>query len=78
MGEGWINGGFFVLEPEVLDYINGDGIDFSKEPLMNLAKDGQLAAYKHETFWQCMDTQRDMVFLQELWDGGNAPWRTWA
>ena len=78
MGEGWINGGFFVLEPEVLDYIDGDGIDFSKEPLMNLAKDGQLAAFKHESFWQCMDTQRDMVYLQELWDGGAPPWKTWS
>ena len=78
MGEGWINGGFFVLEPEVLDYIDGDGIDFSKEPLMNLAKDGQLAAYKHESFWQCMDTQRDMVYLQGLWDEGDPPWRTWS
>ena len=78
MGEGWINGGFFVLEPEVLDYIEGDGIDFSKEPLMNLAKDGQLAAYKHESFWQCMDTQRDMVYLQGLWDEGEPPWKVWS
>mgnify|MGYP001822350384 CR=1 FL=1 len=78
MGEGWINGGFFVLEPEVLDYIEGDGIDFSKDPLMSLAKDGELAAYNHESFWQCMDTQRDMVYLQGLWDEGAPPWMTWA
>jgi glucose-1-phosphate cytidylyltransferase len=77
MGEGWINGGFFVLEPEVLDYIDGDDIDFSREPLMNLASEGQLAAYKHESFWQCMDTQRDMVYLQRLWDDDLAPWNTW-
>ncbi len=76
-GEGWINGGFFVLEPEVLDYIEGDSMDFSKEPLSNLAKDGQLMAYKHETFWQCMDTLRDKELLDSLWDGGNAPWRNW-
>ncbi len=76
-GEGWINGGFFVLEPEVLDYIDGDDMDFSKEPLSNLAKDGQLMAYKHETFWQCMDTLRDKERLDSLWDGGNAPWCNW-
>jgi glucose-1-phosphate cytidylyltransferase len=78
MGEGWINGGFFVLEPEVLDYISGDAIDFSKEPLQQLAKDGQLAAYRHDDFWQCMDTLRDKVYLQELWDRQQAPWALWS
>ena len=77
-GEGWINGGFFVLEPEVLEYIESDDIDFSKEPLANLAKDGQLMAYKHETFWQCMDTLREKELLESLWDGGNAPWNNWS
>ena len=78
MGEGWINGGFFVLEPEVLDFIEGDSIDFSKEPLQALAKNGQLAAYRHDDFWQCMDTLRDKVYLQELWDSHHAPWAPWA
>ncbi len=77
-GEGWINGGFFVLEPEVLDYIEADHIDFSKEPLQNLAKDGQLMAYKHDDFWQCMDTIRDRERLESLWEGGTPPWRSWA
>jgi glucose-1-phosphate cytidylyltransferase len=77
-GEGWINGGFFVLEPEVLDYIESDDIDFSKEPLANLAKDGQLMAYRHQNFWQCMDTLRDKELLESLWDGGSAPWNNWS
>ncbi|NNF54288.1 MAG: glucose-1-phosphate cytidylyltransferase [Acidimicrobiales bacterium] len=76
-GEGWINGGFFVLEPEVLDYIESDKTDFSGAPLANLAKDGQLMAYRHETFWQCMDTMRDKELLESLWDGGSAPWNNW-
>lgn len=76
-GEGWINGGFFVLEPEVLDYIESDKIDFSKEPLQQLAKDGQLAAYRHGDFWQCMDTLRDKKHLERLWDSGDAPWKVW-
>lgn len=76
-GEGWINGGFFVLEPRVLDYIDGDETVFEKEPLERLARDGQLVAYRHGEFWQCMDTLRDVRLLQELWDGGNAPWKTW-
>ncbi|MEZ5341284.1 MAG: glucose-1-phosphate cytidylyltransferase [Acidimicrobiales bacterium] len=76
-GEGWINGGFFVLEPGVLDYIDGDEIDFSKEPLQRLAEDGQLAAYRHGDFWQCMDTLRDKEHLDEMWESGNAPWKSW-
>jgi glucose-1-phosphate cytidylyltransferase len=76
-GEGWINGAFFVLEPEIFDYIEGDSTQFEKEPLEELAKDGQLMAYKHSGFWQCMDTIRDRKLLQTLWDSGSAPWKVW-
>jgi len=76
-GEGWINGAFFVLEPEVFEYIEGDATQFEKEPLEQLAKDGQLMAYRHETFWQCMDTLRDKKLLDELWASRNAPWKCW-
>jgi glucose-1-phosphate cytidylyltransferase len=75
--EGWINGAFFVLEPGVFDYIDGDGTQWEKEPLERLANDGQLMAYKHDSFWQCMDTLRDKHLLEELWQGGNAPWKIW-
>jgi len=77
LGEGWINGAFFVLEPGVFDYITEDLVMFERDPLENLAKDGQLMAYRHEGFWQCMDTLRDKVRLDELWDGGEPPWRIW-
>ena len=77
IGEGWINGAFFVLEPGVLDYIDGDATQWEREPLERLAKDGQLMAYRHEDFWQCMDTIRDKKLLEELWKDG-APWRTWT
>lgn len=70
----WINGGFFVLEPEVLDFIEGDETVFEKEPLENLAQVGQLAAYRHAGFWQPMDTLRDKFLLEELWQAGSAPW----
>jgi glucose-1-phosphate cytidylyltransferase len=76
-GEGWINGGFFVLEPGVLDYIDGDETHFEREPLEKLAKDGQLVAYKHEGFWQAMDTLRDVRHLDDLWKSGNADWKVW-
>ena len=76
LGEGWINGAFFVLEPEIFDYIEGDDTAFEREPLENLARDGQLMAYRHESFWQCMDTLRDRKLLEELWQDG-APWRIW-
>lgn len=76
-GEGWINGAFFVLEPEVLDYIEGDATRFELEPLEQLAREGQLMAYRHLDFWQCMDTLRDKLLLDELWDSGQAPWKTW-
>ncbi len=75
--EGWINGAFFVLEPEVMDYIEGDHIQWEKEPMEKLANDGQLVAYRHEQFWQCMDTLRDKKRLQELWESGDAPWKLW-
>jgi glucose-1-phosphate cytidylyltransferase len=77
IGEGWINGAFFVCEPAVFDYIQGDDTQFEKEPLEALAADGQLMAYQHEGFWQCMDTLRDKYLLNGLWDSGSAPWKTW-
>jgi glucose-1-phosphate cytidylyltransferase len=75
--EGWINGAFFVLEPQVLDYIESDDIEWEKEPLEQLAREGQLMAYRHTTFWQCMDTIREKKLLQALWDSGKPPWRVW-
>lgn len=77
IGEGWINGGFFVLEPEVLSYIEGDTIAWEREPLERLAKEGQLVAYRHDGFWQCMDTLRDVRLLESLWAEGQAPWKVW-
>jgi len=74
---GWINGGFFVLEPEVLDLIEGDSTTWEQEPLKRLAADGQLQAYQHRGFWQPMDTLRDRVQLEELWNSGKAPWKLW-
>ena len=75
--EGWINGGFFVVEPGIMDYIEGDQTQWEKGPMEKLALDGQLMAYKHESFWQCMDTLRDKILLQQLWDSGNPPWMIW-
>ena len=77
IGEGWINGGFFVLEPKVLDYIAGDETSWQAEPLERLAQEGQLMAYRHDGFWQCMDTVRDVHLLQSLWTSGKAPWKVW-
>jgi len=77
IGEGWINGGFFVLEPQVLDYIDGDDTAFEREPLERLAEDGQLVAHRHDGFWQCMDTLRDVRLLESLWQSGDVPWRIW-
>ena len=74
---GWINGGFFVLEPEVLDLIEGDNTTWEQEPLKRLAADGQLQAYQHRGFWQPMDTLRDRVQLEELWNSNKAPWKLW-
>jgi glucose-1-phosphate cytidylyltransferase len=76
--EGWVNGAFFVLEPAVFDYIAGDDTLFEREPLQQLAADGQLMAYKHESFWQCMDTLRDKKLLERLWDSEHPPWKTWS
>lgn len=75
--EGWINGAFFVLEPEIYDYIDGDTTQWEKEPMERLAGEGQLMAYRHNDFWQCMDTLRDKALLEDLWQGGNPPWKTW-
>ncbi len=76
-GEGWVNGGFFVLEPEVLDFIDGDDTLWEHDPLVRLAAAGQLMAYQHEGFWQPMDTLRERRLLEELWETGKAPWRVW-
>lgn len=76
-GSAWINGGYFVLEPGVLDYIKDDSTVFEREPLQNLAHDGNLFAYRHEDFWQPMDTLRDKHVLEELWEAGKAPWKVW-
>ena len=78
-GDGaWINAGFFVLQPEVFDYIQeGDATIFERGPLETLARDGELYAYRHEGFWKCMDTLRDKLQLQAMWDEGNTPWKIW-
>ena len=75
---GMINGGFFVLSPRVLDYIVDDSTIWEQEPLKRLAAEGQLMAYPHEGFWQPMDTLRDKIQLEALWESGAAPWKTWA
>lgn len=78
IGDGnWINAGYFVCEPEVLDYIDNDFITFEKEPLEKLAVEGQLVAFKHNGFWKCMDTLRDKIILNDLWNLDNAPWKIW-
>lgn len=77
IGEGWINGGFFVLDRKVLDYIDGDATLWEREPLERLSADGQLMAYRHEGYWQPMDTVRERNLLEELWRAGRAPWKVW-
>lgn len=77
MEEGWINGGFFVLEPEVFEYVEADDIQWEKEPMERLSQDGQLMAYCHDSFWQCMDTLREKVMLESMWQLGEAPWKCW-
>ena len=72
-----INGGFFVLSPKVLGRISGDDCIWEQEPLKGLAKDNMLMSFKHEGFWQPMDTLRDKIYLQELWEDGKAPWKNW-
>jgi glucose-1-phosphate cytidylyltransferase len=76
LGEGWINGAFFVCEPGIFEYIEGDMVQFERAPMEGLANDGQLMAYKHEGFWQCMDTLRDKVLLEKLWRE-DPPWKIW-
>ena len=73
-----INGGFFVLSPQVLERINNDDCVWEQEPLMGLASDGELMVYQHEGFWQPMDTLRDKFYLEELWQSGTAPWKMWT
>lgn len=74
---GWINAGFMVLDPKVLDYVADDTVMFEREPMEKLAADGQLMCYRHEGFWQCMDTLRDKQKLDGLWESGKAPWKLW-
>jgi glucose-1-phosphate cytidylyltransferase len=73
----WLNSGFFVLEPRALDYVERDDEHWERGPMTGLARDGQLAAYRHEGFWQCMDAPRDRQMLETLWRDGNAPWKVW-
>ena len=73
-----INGGFMVFEPGIFDYLQDDTTVLEKAPLENLAKDGQLMAYRHSGFWKCMDTQRDKQQLEAMWQSGNAPWKIWS
>lgn len=75
---GYINGGYMVIEPEVFDYISGDDISFEKEPMEQLAEKGQINAYKHDGFWQCMDTLRDKMKLEKMWENKEAPWKKWC
>ncbi|MCA8961084.1 MAG: glucose-1-phosphate cytidylyltransferase [Planctomycetes bacterium] len=77
VGEGWINGGFMVFEPEVFRYLDSDATSLERCALERLARDGQLAAYRHEDFWQCADTIRDLRLLRKHWKSGNAPWKVW-
>ncbi len=76
-GEGWINGGFLVFEPGIFDYLSHDMESLELDALNRVAADGQLAAYEHDGFWQCMDTLRDKHYLESLWQSGESPWRTW-
>jgi len=78
VGEGWINGGFFVLEPGIIDYIIDDSTLWEREPLERLSADCQLAAFRHKGFWHCMDTLRDVRLLESLWSNGSAPWKVWT
>ena len=77
IGEGWINGGFFVFDPRIFDYLQGDDTSLESDALEKLAADRQLAAYRHEGFWQCMDTLRDKRLLETLWHEQRAPWKSW-
>ena len=74
---GWINGGFFVMSPKVLDYIEGDATVWERGPMESLAREGNLSAYIHRGFWHAMDTLRDKNYLEEVWSSGRAPWKIW-
>lgn len=74
---GWINGGFMVIEPQTLEYIEDDMTIFEREPLERLAQEGQLMSYKHDGFWQCVDTMRDKETLEKLWSSGQVRWKVW-
>jgi len=74
---GWINGGYFVLSPKVIDYIKGDETVWEREPMERLAREGQLSAFLHKDFWHPMDTLRDKIYLEQLWESGKAPWKIW-
>jgi glucose-1-phosphate cytidylyltransferase len=75
--EGWINGGFFVLHPRVIDYVEDDSTVWERDPIERLARDGQLMGFRHAGFWSCMDTLKEKNFLEELWNSGKAPWQIW-
>ena len=77
IGEGWINGGYFVFDYKVFEYLENDTTVLEKEPLENLCRDGQLFAYQHDKYWQCMDTIRDRDHLNNIWNSGKAPWKKW-
>ena len=74
---GWVNAGFFVMQPEIFDYIAGDDTLLEREPMEKLARDGEITAYKHQGFWQPMDTLRDKNLLESRWRSGDAPWKLW-
>ena len=76
--EGWINGGYFVLNRRIMDYIESDGTIWEREPIERLARDGQLMGYRHQGFWSCMDTLKEKNILEELWNSNNAPWKIWG
>jgi glucose-1-phosphate cytidylyltransferase len=77
MGEGWINGGFMVFEPAVLDLISADDVSLEADVLERLSREGELVAYRHGEFWQCVDTLRELRALRSMWDSGAAPWVAW-
>jgi glucose-1-phosphate cytidylyltransferase len=75
--EGWINGGYFVLSPKVIDYIENDETIWERGPIERLAREGQLMGYRHDRFWSCMDTLKEKNILEEAWNSGKAPWKIW-
>jgi glucose-1-phosphate cytidylyltransferase len=76
-GEGWVNGGFYILNRRVIDYISGDDTVWERGPIERITQEGQLMAYRHDRFWSCMDTLREKNQLEELWQSGKAPWKIW-